>query len=188
MEVLEAIKNRRSIRKYKSDAVDEKILESVLDAARLAPSWANTQCWKFIVIRDNETKTKIADALLINPTIGSNPAVKALKMAPVAIVAIAEKKVSGYFNGKTATSKGENWYLYDIGIAMENLVMAATAAGLGTVHIGLFEDQKVAAILQIPDNYEVVAMTPLGYPEFQPNQRPRKALNEIVFKEKFGQI
>jgi nitroreductase len=188
MDLLEAIKNRRSIRKYKNDAVDDKVLESVLDAARLAPSWANTQCWKFIVIRDTEIKAKIADALLLNPIIGSNPAVNALKMAPVAIVAIAEKQVSGYFNGKSATVKGENWYLYDLGVAMENLVLAATAAGLGTVHIGLFEDQKVAALLQIPDNYEVVAMTPLGYPEFQPNQRPRKTLNEIVFKEKFGQF
>lgn len=187
MDTLEAIKNRRSIRKFKSDAVDDKTLEAVLDAARLAPSWSNTQCWKFIVVRDNGTKAKLAETLYVVPATGSNPAGNAIKSAPVVIAAIAEKGVSGYFDGKLSTDKGEYWFMFDVALAMQNLSLSATALGLGTVHVGLFDSKKVASILEIPENYEIVEMTPLGYPEFQPNQRPRKALNEIVFFEKFGQ-
>jgi nitroreductase len=187
MDTIEAIKTRRSIRKFKADAVDDKTLETVLDAARLAPSWSNTQCWKFIVIRDNGMKARLAETLKLVPALGSNPASNSIKTAPVVIVAIAEKGVSGYFEGKTETDKGEYWFMFDVALAMQNLVLAATALGLGTVHLGLFDSKKAASILEIPDNYQVVEMTPLGYPEYQPNQRPRKSLSEIVFHEKFGQ-
>lgn len=187
MDTLEAIKNRRSIRKYKNDPVDEKTLETVLEAARLAPSWANTQCWKFIIVRDAGLKAQLAETIEINPTLGKNPAAKAFNTAPIVIVACAEKGISGLFNGKTATDKGEWWFMFDVAVAMENLMLAATALGLGTVHIALFDPQKVASILGIPDGYYVVEMTPLGYPEYQPDPRPRKELSEIVFHEKFGQ-
>ena len=117
----------------------------------------------------------------------TNPATNAIRVAPVVIVACAEKNLSGYFDGKTSTDKGEYWYMLDVGLAMENLVLAAASLGLGTVHIGLFDSEKVAAILNVPDNFYIVEMTPLGYPEFQPNPRPRKLLTEIVIYDKFTQ-
>jgi nitroreductase len=187
METFEVIKNRRSIRRYKTDQVDDKTLETVLEAARLAPSWSNTQCWKFIVVRDRDLIDQLLVALETPPTLGVNPAAKAFATAPVIIVACAEKKVSGYFQGKPATEKGDFWFMFDVALAMENLVLAAASLGLGTVHVALFDTQKVASLLGIPDNYWVVEMTPLGYPEFQPNARPRKELSEIVFYDKFGQ-
>jgi nitroreductase len=186
MDVFEAIRSRRSIRKFKSDPVDDQTLESILEAARLAPSWANTQCWRFIVIRDTDTKARIADSVTPNPMLGSNPARNAIKVAPVLIVACAEKGLSGCFQGKPSTDKGDSWYMFDVALAMENLVLAATSLGLGTVHVGLFDSSKIESILGIPDNYCVVEMTPLGYPEYQPNPRPRKEAQEIVFHEKFG--
>jgi nitroreductase len=186
MDTLEAIKNRRSIRKYKSDPIDDKTLEAVLDAARLAPSWSNTQCTRLVVIRDNETKAKLADTVISPPHLSGNPATNAIRIAPVVIVACAEKNLSGYFDGKVSTDKGEYWFMLDVGLAMENLVLAAASFGLGTVHVGLFDSQKVAEILNIPENYYLVEMTPLGYPEYQPNPRPRKALAEIVTYEKFA--
>lgn len=187
MDIIEVIKNRRSIRKYKSDPVDDKTVEIVMEAARLAPSWANTQCWRFIVVRDENTRARIAATIAANPTIGSNPALNAIKTAPVLIIACAEKAVSGYFQGQAATDKGDSWMMFDVALAMENLVLAAAALGLGTVHVGLFDAQQVASILGVPEGYCVVEMTPLGYPEFQPNPRPRKDTTEIVFHEKFGQ-
>jgi len=187
MEVLEAIKNRRSIRKYKSDPVDDKTLEILLEAARQAPSWANTQCWRFVTIRDDATKAQIASTIAANPALGSNPSLNAIKTAPVLIVACAEKNISGSFQGKAVTDKGD-WCLFDLALAMENLVLAATALGLGTVHVGLFEAQKVAEILGVPQNFCVVEMTPVGYPEYQPNARPRKPLAEIAYYERFGQV
>jgi nitroreductase len=186
METLDTIKNRRSIRKFKPDPVDDQTLEKVLDAARLAPSWSNVQAWKFVVVRDLETRGHLADTIQAHPALGSNPASNGIRNAPVVIVALAEKGLSGYFNGQAATDKGDAWYMLDIGIAMQNLVLAATDLGLGTVHVGLFDTRKVGALLEVPENYIVVEMTPLGYPEFQPKARPRKTLSEIVFHEKFG--
>jgi nitroreductase len=187
METLDTIKNRRSIRKFKSDPVDEQTLEKVLDAARLAPSWSNVQACRYVVVRNPDTRALLADSILAHPALGSNPASNGVRNAPVVIVALAEKGLSGYFNGQPATDKGDAWYMLDTGIAMQNLVLAAAALGLGTVHVGLFDTQKVTKILGVPENFHVVEMTPLGYPEFQPNPRPRKALNEIVFHERFGQ-
>lgn len=187
MDTLDAIKNRRSIRKYKTDPVDDKTLETILDAARLAPSWSNTQCTRLIVVRDSDMRSKLADAIIPVPTLAANPAVNAFRVAPVTIIACAEKNVSGCFNGQTYTDKGEYWFMFDVALAMENLALAAASLGLGTVHVGLFDTQKVAALLNVPDNYHIVEMTPLGYPEFQPNARPRKSLADIVFHEKFGQ-
>ena len=186
MDALEAIKTRRSIRKYKPDPVDDKTLEAILDAARLAPSWANTQCWRFIVIRDAGIKSQLADNIQPNPDLGANPALNAVRNAPVVIAACAVKGESGGFHGKTATDKGEYWFMFDVALAMENMALAATALGLGTVHIGLFDTQKVKEILGIPEDYHIVEMMPLGYPEKQPSPRPRKELSEIVFYDKFG--
>ena len=89
MEVIDAIKTRRSIRKYKSTPVDDKTLEQVLEAAQWAPSWANTQCWRFIVVRDTGIKTQLAETLSQN-----NPATEAIINAPLAIVACAQKQRS----------------------------------------------------------------------------------------------
>ncbi len=186
MDTLEAIKNRRSIRKYKADPVDDKTLETILDAARLAPSWSNTQCWKFIIVRDNYIKLQLADTIIAVPNLGSNPATNAFKQAPIIIVALAEKGISGMFESKFSTDKGEWWFMFDVALAMENLSLAATSMGLGTVNVGLFDVSKVAEVLDVPENYYIVDMTPLGYPEFQPNSRPRKALSEIIYREKFG--
>ncbi len=180
MDTIEAIKGRRSIRKYKPTPVDDRTIETVLDAARVAPSWANSQCWKFIVIRDVSTKEQLVTTF--HPL---NGAPEAVKQAPVLIVACAELKKSGYYQGQAMTDKGD-WMMYDIGVAMENLVLAAQSLGLGTVHVGLFDAQKANNILGVPEGFTVVAMTPLGYPDQEPKPRPRKELKDIVFHEKFG--
>ena len=187
---MEAIETRRSIRKYKTAPVDDKIIELVLEAARWAPSWANTQCWRFIVVRDSNIKAGLADTLLSvsQATDAVNPAADAVRTAPVVIVACAELGKSGYRKGEKepATDKGDYWYMFDVALAMQNLTIAAHSRGLGTVHIGLFDAQKAAAILEVPPGFCVVEMTPLGYPEGQPKVRPRKELAEIVFHDKYG--
>lgn len=181
MEVMEAIKGRRSIRWYKDTSVDDKTLELVLEAARWAPSWANTQCWRFIVVKDNNLKAELAGTL---STV--NPAANAVKVAPVVIVACAELQKSGYGLRGPATDKGDYWYMYDVGLAMQNLTLGAYALGLGTVHIGAVDFKKAASILKLPEGFCVVAMTPLGYPDHQRQPTPRKELTEIVFYDSFG--
>lgn len=188
MEVLEAIKSRRSIRKYKSTPVDDKTVELVLEAARQAPSWANTQCWRFIVVQDSTIKYKLADTLIDVAEGKPNRGAEAMRVAPVAIVACAELGKSGCSAGEPkelVTDKGE-WFMFDTALAMQNLVLTARSLGLGTVYIGAFDAIKVAEILGVPEGYCVVAMTPLGYPDEEPGPRPRKELSEIVFRDKFG--
>lgn len=181
MDVMQAIKGRRSVRKYKPDPVSDEAVESVLDAARWAPSWANTQCWRFVVVRDHLMRDKLAAT--VKPE--TNRAAAAIREAPVTIVACAEKGRAGYYKGEVCTDKGD-WFMFDVALAMQNLVLAAYAAGLGTVHVGRFDAQEAARILELPDNVVVVEMTPLGYPDQEPIAPPRKELAEIVFKEKYG--
>lgn len=180
MEVLEAIRTRRSIRKYKADPIDDKTIETVLEAARWAPSWANTQCWRFIVVRDGDIKSKLADTLD-----ATNPAMDAIRNAPLVIVACAELGKSGCYDGVPATDKGD-WYMFDVALAMQNLVLAAHSLGLATVHVGRFDAKEAANILEVPQGYCVVEMTPLGYPDQVREPRPRRELSEIVLNDKWG--
>jgi nitroreductase len=189
MEVNEAILDRRSIRKYKPDPVDEGTLNKVLEAVRQSPSWANTQCWRLVVVRDAGIKAKLADTLFSFPG-RPNLTAEAIKVAPVAIALCAETGKSGFAFGdpkKTATDKGEYWYMYDVALAMENLALSAISCGLGTVIIGAFDPKAAAGVLKVPAGYVVVSLTPLGYPDEAPAPRPRKGMNEIVFHDQFGQ-
>ena len=181
MELMEAIKARGSVRRYKPTPVKEEDLEKVLEAARWAPSWANSQCWRFIVIKDPQTKAKLAETLT-----SGNPATLAIRNAPVVIAACAELGKSGYYKGKAVTEKGD-WYMFDVAVAMQNLMLSAHSLGLGTVHVGSLDHKRAAQILGLPEGISLVELTPLGYPDEMPKALPRKGLPEFVFYEKYGQ-
>ncbi len=175
MDLMDAIKGRRSIRAYKSDAVPEEKLHTVIEAFRWAPSWANTECWEVTVVRDPKLKSELAGTL---PR--GNPAMAAMTDAPVVIVVCAHRGVSGYYRGEATTDKGD-WFMFDAGIAMQNLCLAAHSLGLGTVIVGLFNHQKAAEILGVPNKVDVVAMTPLGVPARAGGSTKRKEISEFVF-------
>jgi nitroreductase len=183
VEVFEAIKTRRSIRHYKSEPVDEDKINTVLEAARWAPSWGNTQCWRFIVVRDEATKSQLAETLT-----WWNPARSAstVTQAPVVIVACAELGKSGFKDGILNTDKGD-WCMFDVALALQNLALVAHSLGLGTLHLGAFDAQEAARILKVPPGVVVIEMIPLGYPERVGRTPPRKELSEIVFYGSYGQ-
>lgn len=182
MDVMEAIRNRRSVRKYTAHPVKDSEVEAVLDAARWAPSWANTQCVRWIVVRDAETRMKLADTL---PP--GNPANDAMRTVPVVLVACAETGRAGFKGGDPATDKGDSWYMFDVASAAQSLMLAAHALGLGTVHVGLFDSKKAEEIVGVPDNVRVVELIPLGHPAKQPSGPGRKELSEIAFRDRYGQ-
>ena len=176
---MEGIKGRRSIRKYKRDPVPEETLRTLLEAVRWAPSWANTQCWEVIVVKDPKGKAALGTALSKR-----NPALSSMTDAPIVLVLCGKKGISGFYKGQAATVKGD-WLMFDTGMAMQNLCLTAHSLGLGTVVIGLFDHKKVEEILEIPQNIEVVAMTPLGYPAAEGIAPKRKELSQFVFCEKY---
>ncbi len=182
MDVLEAIKKRRSIRVYKATPIKQKTLDIILEAGRLAPSWANTQTWRFIVIQDNNIKTLLADSVTV---LGSrNNSV--IKQAPVVIAACAELNKAGCRDGKTITDKEGYWFMFDVALALENMVLEAQELGIGTLYIGAFDAKKAGEVLGVPNGYSCVILLSLGYPDEQPEARSRKEISEIVFKNKFG--
>jgi len=180
MELLDAIKGRRSIRSYRPDPVAAADLEYILEAARWAPSWANTQCAEFIIVQDPAVKLQLAETLP-----DKNPARPAFAQAPVIIAACARTRLSGFFKGSPATDKGD-WMLFDLGLALQNLTLAAYEKGLGTVHVGFFDSVKAGLVLAVPEGHSVVELLPLGRPAAEGKAPPRKSLEEFVFYNGYG--
>ena len=186
MELFEAIRTRRSIRRFLDKPVEDEKLRMLLEAIRMAPSWANMQCWRFIVVKDQDTKEKISSLAHVETFFGplgykSNPAQKGIAEAPVVIVASADPAQSGIL-------WDQRYYLTDIGIAAQNLMLSARGLGLGTVFVGVFDEVKLHFLLDIPSTIRNVGIFPVGYPREEKSSGPsRKPLNEIVFKGKWGQ-
>jgi len=170
LDVMAAIQGRRSIRSYSSKEVEEDKLKRVLEAARLAPSANNNQEWKFIVVRNEETRKRLAEACGGQKFVGE---------APVIIVACAT-------DPHRIMKCGQYRYTIDLSIAVSFMILEAYEQGLGTCWIGNFNENAVKEILDIPENVRVVAITPLGYPKEVPSPRPRKSLSEIVCYEKYS--
>jgi len=166
MEVLEAIKSVRSVSKFRPDPVPEQKVQTVLNAARLAPSAENLQPWKFIVVSDEDMKRKLA---------GACTNAKKLPDAPLVVVACglvdeAVATIGGYMNS----------YPVDVGMALAHLTLAATSEGLGTSWVFAFNEEKVKSLLGIPADARVVGLTPLGIPEAFEPPAGRKHLSEIL--------
>lgn len=170
---------RRSIRRYQDKAVEEEKLQAVLEAARWAPSWANTQCTEIIVVKDGAVKKELSTILS-----KKNPATLAVENAPVVLVVCGSLKKAGFYNEKALTKFGD-WFMYDLGLSTQNICMAAHQQGLGTVIAGALDHDKAAEILGVPEGYEVVAILPLGYPDHEPPAPKRKNQQEFVHYEKF---
>jgi len=169
MDVSAAIAGRRSVRAYLDAEVEEEKLMKVLDAARLAPSASNRQEWKFIVVRNSGTRTKLARAAMGQSFVAR---------APVVIVACATE-------AERVMACGQNTYTVDVSIACTHIILQAFELGLGTCWLGAFQEQEVKEILGIPRQVRVVTMIPLGYPAQPPMARLRKSLDEIVCYEKY---
>lgn len=205
LDVLEAIKKRRSIRKYKPIPVSDEKIRRLLEAARLAPSWCNIQPWRFLVIRDPERKKELSKL------VGQ----KHIKEAPVLIACCGDlhawdeldKRLKEQEEGRPGGCKTKasiEQILKDpfsppiagremmikrtneqVMIAIENMLLAATDEGLGTCWVGAFSPERVREFLGIPEHVIVSSLVTMGVPDEEPEQRPRLGLNKIVFHEKW---
>ncbi len=179
-DLMEIIRGRRSIRKYEPTEVPQAALDTILEAVRWAPSWTNCQCWEVVVVKDAAVKEKLQATL---PPKG-NPAVKAMVEAPVVLAICGKLKTSGYYKGQPSTKFGD-WFMFDLGIASQNICLAAHHLGLGTVVVGLFDHDRAAEVLGVPEGYELVVMIPLGYPAKQGTAPARRQIEEFTHHERF---
>jgi nitroreductase len=163
------IRNRRSVRVFKPDDIPDELIKEAINIARWAPSGANRQPWRFIVIKDPTTKKMLCEAakaafFQINLHVYE---------APVLIVVCSNSKASA-------------WHLYDTTNATMCLLLALEYLSLGSCWVGLFNKEKVKEILQIPKKWEVIALIPIGYPKETPSTPPRMDVEKITFYEKWG--
>jgi nitroreductase len=184
LEVLDAIRRRKSIRNYKPDQIAGEVLDKLLEALRLAPSAGNRQPYKFILVQDRETKNRVAAACKFNP--GRLNGQSFIAEAPLVIVACGSerKAITRYYKG------GQVFLL--IGSEPEeidkdpvNLTLVAAAEGLGTCWVGGLDELEVKRLLSIPDDMRVPIVMPVGYPVSWPEARPRKPLERLICHDKY---
>jgi len=164
---------RRSVRAYTSEEVSEEEVEKLIEAARWAPSAGNIQPWEFVIVKNAETKRKLADAAL-NQTF--------IEEAPVVIVVCANVERSSWGYG----SRGANLYcLQDTAAAIENMLLVACALGLSTCWVGAFHEDEVAKVINTPRGVRPVAIVPVGRGAEKPRAPRKRSLEEIVHYETF---
>ena len=173
MDVFEAIKGRRSIRRFTRENVSEDDLRKLLECAIMAPSAGNLQSWEFVVVRDAKRKRGLSAAALDQTFI---------EEAPVVVVVCANEMRSGRGYG----NRGVTLYcLQDTAAAIQNLLLAAHALGLGACWVGAFHEEEVRKVLKVPRGIRPVAIVPVGHPSESPWDRERRPLSEIVHYETF---
>lgn len=173
MDVLEAIKGRRSIRTFQNIDVPPETVEKLIEAACWAPSAGNIQPWEFIIVRKLETKRKLVGAALDQTFI---------EEAPVVIVVCANENRSAQGYGV----RGKTLYcLQDTAAAIQNIHLSAYSFGLGTCWVGAFKEDEVREILKVPNGIRPIAIIPVGYPTEIPKPRNRKPINQTIHHETF---
>ena len=164
--LLEFLKSRRSIRKFKPQSPPRDLVLKAIDVARFAPSARNSQPWRFIIVEDTEIKSKLASIHIY-----ASP----LKNAPLAVVVVCH------------VDESPTSYMLDCANATIYFLLAVHALGLGAVWIQTLRNiEEIRSILGIPENVIPVAIIALGYPDESPSPKPRKPLEEVIFMNKYG--
>lgn len=176
MTAKECIKGRRSIRKFTDRPIDHSLLEEIIETASYSPSWKNTQIARYIAV-EGELKDKIADEC--TSAFPNNGAI--IKGAPMLIVIAVMKNRCGYErDGSFTTRRGDSWQMFDAGIASQTFCLAAYEKGIGSVILGIFDQDRIESILQIPEDRELVALIPVGYAAETPAAPKRKPVDDLL--------
>lgn len=177
MNTYECLTTRRSIRKYKPDPVSEKLLTEIIECARFAPSWKNTQTARYHIITNDALKQNIANDCVCGFSFNT----KTLSSAPVIVILSYVTGRCGYErDGSFSTIKGDRWEMFDAGIAAQTFCLAAHEKGLGTCIMGIFDEEKIAGLLNLPKDQTIGAVIALGYADQQPEAPARKSVDDLV--------
>ncbi|MDD6042268.1 MAG: nitroreductase family protein [Eubacteriaceae bacterium] len=178
MEAVKCIKERRSIRKFKPEKVSHETLAEIVEAAAYAPSWKNTQITRYIVVEDEQVKAKVADECVL----GFEYNTRTIKKSPQLVVVSYVPGLSGYEkDGSYTTPKEDRWESFDTGIATQTFCLAAHDKGVGSVILGIFDDEKVAEAVNLPEGQKVAALISIGYPDGDHPVAPkRKTVDDLL--------
>ena len=175
MNVTECIKNRRSIRRYKPEAVDHSLIDSIVSMASYSPSWKNTQITRYTAVEDPSLLNEIADKY--TPDYNS----KIIRQAPMLMAVTFIKGRSGFErDGSYSTKKEDRWQMFDVGAACQTFCLAAKEKGLGTVIMGIFDEDGITELLHIPEEQELAALSAIGWPDIAPDAQKRKSTEELL--------
>ena len=176
MNAVDCIKGRRSIRNFTDQSVDHSLLEEVIEIASYAPSWKHSQTIRYIAV-EGELKNRIGSEC--TSTFPNNGAI--IRKAPLLIAVTVIKGRCGYErDGSFTTHRGDTWQMFDAGVASEAFCLAAFEKGLGTVIMGIFDEDKIVDLLEIPEDRELVALIPVGYPAEEPVAPKRKPVSDLL--------
>lgn len=177
MELMECIKSRRSVRKYTDEPITHEVIEEIIDAARFSPSWKNTQIVRYNIVEDKEVMNKIATDCVL----GFEFNTKTLSRATAILVVSYITKRCGYErDGSFSTAKEDRWEMFDAGVATQTFCLAAHDKGVGTCIMGIFDEEKIAELIELPENQKIGAVIAMGYPVFSPDAPPRKEVSDLV--------
>lgn len=177
MEAIKCIKERRSIRKFIEDSIDKQVIKDIVEAASYAPSWKNTQITRYTVVTNKDKIEKLANDCVL----GFEFNTKTMLNAPsIVVVSYVEGRCGYERDGSYSTSKEDRWQMFDGGIASQTFCLAAHDKGVGTVIMGIFDDDKVAQTINLPEGEKVAALIAMGYPKFAPEAPARKEVDELV--------
>jgi len=177
MEALECIKTRRSIRKFKEEAVDHATIDKIVAAASMAPSWKNTQITRYSVIESREVLDDIANNCVLDFEFNQKTISRAQQLV---VVSYVEGRCGYERDGSFSTSKGDRWQMFDAGIATQTFCLAAHDMGVGTVILGIFDEDKVAAAINLPEGQKVAALVVMGYPNQECEAPARKSVEDLL--------
>ena len=178
MKIEECIKSRRSVRKYSEEEISNEILSEIVDLARFSPSWKNTQVVRYHVVKKQDIKEKIAQNCVLGFEFNAKTIVRCKALVIVTVVG----GVSGYEkDGSFSTSQGDRWEMFDAGIANQTFCLAAHSKGVGSVILGVLDENKIRQYLPLPENEKVANLIALGYPlEPAKSGPPRKEVSELL--------
>ncbi len=175
MNTTECIKGRRSIRKFTKDKVNHSLLETIISSASYSPSWKNTQITRYIAIEDTSIIQKIADEF--TPEYNAN----IIRQVSTLIAVTFVKGRCGFErDGSFSTKKEDRWQMFDVGVACQTFCLAAHEAGLGTVIMGIWEEDEITELLDIPETQELAALIAIGYPDISPEAPKRKSVTDLL--------
>lgn len=176
MTAKECIMTRRSIRQFSDKQVDEAVLKDIIETASFAPSWKNTQITRYVAITGDLKEKIAAECCALHANNG-----RIIRDAAVLIAVTFIKGRCGYErDGSFTTKKGASWQMFDAGVATQTFCLAAHEQGLGTVIMGIFDEDKVSEIIVLTEDREMVALVALGYPNEEPIAPKRKTVEDLL--------